>query len=128
MIALARRHYPSAMWQVRDIRDLELSATFDAILSWDGFFHLSVSEQRAALPRLPQWINAGGAFMSTIGHGEGEVTGTVHGDTVYHASLSHEEYHDTLKGLGFQTIQIWPDAEGSLGRTILLAAGFEPSG
>lgn len=122
MIALARRRYPQAEWLVRDMRQLDLTGRFDGIYSWDGFFHLSVAEQRAALPDLADRIGDGGAMLLTVGTGEGEVTGTVGGETVYHASLSEAEYRDILRRAGFREIAFVPEDPECLGRSVLMAS------
>ncbi|MGP1352902.1 MAG: class I SAM-dependent DNA methyltransferase [Parasphingopyxis sp.] len=122
MIALARRRYPQAEWLVRDMRQLDLPGRFDGIYSWDGLFHLSVAEQRAALPDLADRIGDGGAILLTVGTGEGEVTGTVGGETVYHASLSEAEYRDILRSAGFREITFVPEDPECLGRSVLMAS------
>ncbi|SIN59490.1 2-polyprenyl-3-methyl-5-hydroxy-6-metoxy-1,4-benzoquinol methylase [Parasphingorhabdus marina DSM 22363] len=123
MIALARQRYPAAEWHVQDINHLTIMGQFDGIYSWDGFFHLSVAEQRAVLPDLCQRIKEGGAMLLTVGTGEGEVTGTIGGETVYHASLSPEEYHSLLRENGFETITFVPEDDNCRGRSVLLATG-----
>lgn len=123
MIALARNRYPQAEWHVQDIRQLDLNGRFDGLYSWDGFFHLSTDEQRTALPDLAQRISDGGAMLLTVGTGEGEVTGTVGGETVYHASLSEAEYRDILEQAGFRQIIFVPEDPECQGRSVLLASG-----
>ncbi|MDV4146070.1 class I SAM-dependent methyltransferase [Shimia sp. FJ5] len=131
MIALAKQHFPTedwpnANWQVADIRALPEGPRFDGILSWDGVFHLSPEEQRAALPRMAALLRPGGAMMLTVGYGEGAVTGTVNSETVYHASLSTPDYIATLKAAGFQHVSVTPNDASVLGRCVLLATGFRP--
>ncbi|MGR3712298.1 MAG: class I SAM-dependent methyltransferase [Shimia sp.] len=123
MIALARKNLPSATFLKMDVATLDLTDTFDAILSWDGTFHLSVEEQRALLPQLATLTADGGSLMLTVGHGEGEVTGTVAGETVYHASLAPSEYIDTLTQLGFTNVAYTENDATTHGHNILLASG-----
>lgn len=122
MIDIAQSRFPQSHWQVGDIRHLPDIGLFDGIYSWDGFFHLSVSEQRAALPLLANRVKTGGAMLLTVGTGEGEVTGTVGGETVYHASLSPIEYERTLRACGFQTIVYKAEDPDCQGRSVLLAS------
>ncbi|MEM8799396.1 MAG: class I SAM-dependent methyltransferase [Pseudomonadota bacterium] len=130
MIALAEGRfvttsYPRAKWVVGDMRDPDeyrKLGPFDAIVSWGGFFHLTVTEQKAALPRLMQQINPGGAILLTIGTGEGEVTGTVAGKTVFHASLAPETYRDFAEAEGFRTIEIVLNDERCGGHSLFFAA------
>ncbi|QTD55610.1 class I SAM-dependent DNA methyltransferase [Parasphingorhabdus cellanae] len=123
MIDLARQHFPQAQWKVQDITKLKLNGQFDGIYSWDGFFHLSVAQQRDVIPSLCQSTKSGGSIMLTIGTGEGEVTGTVGGETVYHASLDPKEYKELFKEYGFADVQYVSKDPESLGRSVLLASG-----
>ncbi len=128
MIELARQHYPDTdwpevEWKVQDIMRLSLSGQFEGIYSWDGFFHLSIDQQRDVLPKLSDLVKAQGAIMLTVGTGEGEVTGTVGGETVYHASLAPDEYKDLLSQGGFETISYVAEDQSCMGRSVLLASG-----
>lgn len=104
MLALAREAFPEAEWLQGDMRAFDLNRDFDGVLSWDGLFHLSRREQLAALPIIAGHVREGGALLLTVGHEDGEVTGTVEGHSVYHASLAIETYTQLLKKLGFQTV------------------------
>ncbi|MEO0439399.1 MAG: class I SAM-dependent methyltransferase [Pseudomonadota bacterium] len=126
MIALARRRYPAADWHVQDINNLTIEGKFDGIYSWDGFFHLTVEEQRIAVPDLCHRVRSGGTILLTVGTGEGEVTGTVGGETVYHASLAPEEYDRLFHQNGFETVTFVPEDENCRGRSVLLASDKSP--
>jgi len=121
MLALARTNAPTATFLEMDLTALTLGDTFDAVLSWDGTFHLSVAEQRALLPKLAALTAPNGNLLLTIGDSEGEVTGTVSGETVYHASLYPEEYIDTLTELGFASVTYTANDPATHGHHILLA-------
>lgn len=123
MVARAQANVPAATFQVADMRNLDLGQTFDAILSWDAFFHLSPEEQRAALPLILTHLKPGGHLLLTVGDDEGEVTGTVAGEPVYHGSLSPAEYLDILQTAGFADITYNPNDPTVLGRYVLLARG-----
>lgn len=59
--------------------------------------------------------------MLTVGTHDGEVTGRVGDDIVYHASLSQDEYCDILSNQGLEIesfVTEDPDCDGS---TIMLA-------
>lgn len=128
MIALARQHYPEADWPeadwvVQDINHLGLKEQFDGIFSWDGFFHLSIDEQRTIIPKLSALVKPRGAIMLTVGTGEGEVTGNVGGETVYHASLAPKEYEELFCQHGFEAVSYVAEDPDCMGRSILLASG-----
>lgn len=122
MIELARQHYPDADWYLQDMKNLKLNGQFDGIYSWDGFFHLSIAEQRDSIPKLCNLIKREGSMMLTVGTGEGEVTGTVGGETVYHASLAPNEYRELLQQNGFKEVNYVAEDPDCLGRSVLLAS------
>ena len=124
MIAIAQASYPNAHWQVSDMRKLPELGQFHSIFSWDGFFHLSVEDQRQTLPRLAAMMEEDGRLLLTIGTGEGEVTGQVCGERVYHASLEPQEYRQILTDLGFATVEICLEDARCAGRSIVFAQGF----
>lgn len=104
MLAIARGRFPQAEWLLGDMRRPSLDRRFDGIVSWDGFFHLSRREQTDTIPKLAAYIRPGGALMLTVGDADGEITGTVEGHTVYHASLAIDAYQELLRQAGFQSI------------------------
>ena len=124
MIAIAQTRYPDAVWTVADMRALPDVGKFHGILSWHGFFHLSADEQRKALPEILSHMHAGGAIMLTVGPEAGEVTGTVAGEAVYHASLSSEEYEAILTGAGFTDVSFAPSYPACSRSSVILATGF----
>lgn len=121
MITLARETYPNSEWQVADIRDYSPETLFDGVYSWDGFFHLSIPEQRQALPRLSSWVKPGGSLLLTVGPEEGEVTGKIGEDIVYHASLSPDDYKERLNSLGFSRVEFLSKGTDEPSRCALLA-------
>ncbi len=102
MLEIARSRWPEGDWRQGDMRALSLSETYDGIVAWDSFFHLTQDEQRAALPRFAALINQGGSLLVTVGHDAGEVTGQVGADEVFHASLSPAEYAAILSDNGMR--------------------------
>lgn len=100
MLRIARGRWPKGDWRQGDMRDLDLEDRFDGIVAWDSFFHLTREEQKDCLPRLARHLSPGGRLLVTVGPGNGEVTGTVGGVTVYHASLSPAQYAMILEENG----------------------------
>ncbi|MEJ6397238.1 class I SAM-dependent DNA methyltransferase [Yoonia sp. 208BN28-4] len=100
MLDICRTRWPDGDWRLADMAALDLGESFDAIISWNGFFHLTAAQQKACIPRLAAHLNDGGMLMLTVGHSHGEVTGTVAGEAVYHASLSPAEYATAFEDAG----------------------------
>ena len=121
MVALGRCNFPDGTWHVQDMRDIRLNEKFDGLISWNGLFHLTVAEQRALIPQLVDYLHPGGGLMLTIGPQEGEVTGTVAGQSVYHASLDPREYTELLTASGFDPIEITLEDPNCGHHSILLA-------
>ncbi|MBT8142024.1 MAG: class I SAM-dependent methyltransferase [Gammaproteobacteria bacterium] len=121
MLEIARMRFPNASWVEMDMRDMQFDTKFDGIISWDGSFHLTQAEQRQLLLQFARHLHPNGALLMTIGHEAGEVTGTVEGDAVYHASMAPDEYRDILRSLEFGRIEIKLQDENCGLHSILLA-------
>ena len=61
--------------------------------------------------------------MATVGTDDGEVSGAVGGEAVYHASLARTEYLDLLREQGFASVTHFCDDADGLDRTVLFASG-----
>lgn len=103
------------------MRALSLGTAFDAIIGWDSFFHLTQSEQRAALPRIAAHLSPGGRLLLSVGPKAGEVTGTVEGAPVYHASLDAEDYRAILADAGAPVEAFVPEDPSCDYHSVLLA-------
>lgn len=121
MLDIARERWPDGDWREGDMRHLELHDKFDGIIAWNSFFHLTPEEQRTALPRFADHLTNGGRLLVTVGPRAGEVTGTVGGETVYHASLSPAEYATALEACGLRMTAFVAEDPGCGNHTILMA-------
>jgi ubiquinone/menaquinone biosynthesis C-methylase UbiE len=121
MLEIARQRLPEAAWVHADMRQLDLGRRFGGIVAWDSFFHLTRDEQRAVIPKLARHLLPQGALLLTVGPGDGEVTGTVEGESVYHASLSLEEYEKVLRGGGLAIVDFVAEDPGCGFHSVLLA-------
>jgi trans-aconitate methyltransferase len=61
MISLARSNFPDREWIIADMRALSLGRTFDGVMAWDSFFHLSFDDQRRMFPIFRATPNRGPA-------------------------------------------------------------------
>ncbi len=104
MIEIASSRFPDHEWLVGDMRSIDLDRKYDGIVGWHSFFHLTREEQRAALPKIAALLKPGGLLMVTIGPDDGEVTGMVGGEHVYHASLAENEYRQILDSVGLEVV------------------------
>ena len=121
MIKLFQSNVPNARAILADMRGLDLGETFDALLAWNSFFHLSQDDQRAMFAVFARHANPGAALLFTSGPEKGEEIGQVAGQSVYHASLDPAEYEGLLNGNGFQVKHFRPEDPDCSGHTIWLA-------
>ena len=121
MVAIFRENVPAARAILADMRGLDLGETFDAILAWNSFFHLSPDDQRSMFATFARHANPGAALMFTSGPESGERIGSVADKSVYHASLSPAEYEGLLNVNGFKVKHFRPEDPDCAGHTIWLA-------
>jgi cyclopropane fatty-acyl-phospholipid synthase-like methyltransferase len=121
MIALFQTNLPQARGILADMRGVDLGETFDAILAWNSFFHLSPDDQRAMFEVFARHSAPGAALMFTSGPEEGEEIGEVAGHSLYHSSLSPSEYEGLLNAYGFKVKHFRPEDPECAGHTIWLA-------
>lgn len=130
LLAMARARLPAGAWIEGDIRTLDLGRAFDGVLSWDGFFHLTQDEQRAAPPRIAAHVRAGGPLLLTVGPRECVSSGQVAiqedeaeaaDHAVAHASLSIEEYRTRLAACGIEVLDFVAQDPACGGRSVILA-------
>mgnify|MGYP001547094599 FL=1 len=81
-----------------------LQETFDGILAWDSFFHLTPDDQRRMFPIFRDHAKPGAPLMFTSGPRHGEAIGQLRGEPLYHASLAPEAYRTLLAAHGFAVI------------------------
>ena len=65
MIEMCRARCPDGEWHVGDMRQLALGQTFDGIVAWDSFFHLTADDQREMFPRFAGHASASAVLGST---------------------------------------------------------------
>lgn len=106
MLASARQRFPQQHWLQADMRQLELNDTFDGLIAWDSFFHLTREDQRRMLPVFSRHAHPGSVLMFTSGTSNGIAMGEFEGEPLYHASLAPEEYHQLLVENGFRVVEV----------------------
>lgn len=105
MLSICKIRFPDHEWIKADMREIKLEDTFNGIVSWGAFFHLTQDQQRVSLPKICKLLEADGLLLVTVGHEEGEVSGTVAGKPVYHSSLSKLEYETILEDCGLEVLE-----------------------
>lgn len=118
MIEIAQKDYPLAQWKVADMRTLNLQKKFDAIISWDSFFHLNFEEQAQMFPIFKNHLNVHGLLIFTSGPQRGEAIGDMNGHALYHSSLDENEYRELLLQNGFEVVSYDPENKDCGGHTV----------
>lgn len=104
MIERARSRFPHQRWRLLDMREMALNETFDGLIAWDSFFHLTREDQKKMFPLFARHSHPGTALLFTSGPGNGIAMGEFEGESLYHASLAPEEYQALLAAQGFSVI------------------------
>jgi SAM-dependent methyltransferase len=120
-LALARKRVPQANFLQGDLRTFDLDRTFDGIIAWDSFFHLSAEDQLDALRRFGHHATRDAVLLFNAGPRRGEAINPLYGEPLYHASLSAEEYRDALNEAGFSIVKHCVEDPNCNGRTVWLA-------
>lgn len=121
MIAFCKARFPDSLWDVADMRALSLGRTFDGILAWDSFFHLTRDDQRRMFSIFREHAAPNAALMFTSGPSDGVAMGTFGGEPLYHASLSPAAYRALLNENGFEIVANVFDDPQTGGHSIWLA-------
>ena len=121
MVDLFAKTLPHARALHADMRTLDLGETFDAILAWNSFFHLSQDAQRAMFGIFAAHAAPNAALMFTSGTSDGETWGHAVTEDVYHASLDPDEYRALLTENGFKVLSFHPDDPACQGHSVWLA-------
>ena len=64
--------YPRAEWHVCDMRALSLGKTFDGLIAWDSYFHLTQEDQRKMFEVFAKHSHQGSVLMFPSGPDHGE--------------------------------------------------------
>jgi SAM-dependent methyltransferase len=121
LIALCRGRFPDEDWRVADMRGLALGRTFDGLLAWDSFFHLSPDDQRGMFAVFRAHAAPGAPLLLTSGPAAGEAIGRFEGEPLYHASLAPAEYRSLLAAHGLEVVRHVAEDAGCGGHTVWLA-------
>lgn len=121
LLALCRQRFPDHRWIEGDMRGLALERSFNGIVAWDSFFHLTFDDQRAMFAVFAAHAAAGAALIFTSGPEHGEATGDHAGEALYHASLAPEEYRALLAANRFEVVAHKANDADCAGHTVWLA-------
>ena len=121
LISLCRARMPAQTWHVTDMRGLALERSYDGLVAWDSFFHLTTDDQRSMFPVFRAHSASGSMLMFTSGPAHGEAFGEFGGEVLYHASLDPAEYRALLDTNGFDVVDFRTEDPDCGGHTIWLA-------
>ena len=128
MVILASRNVPGGTFLCADIRQLDLTETFDAVLASFCIMHLDEQETRRFVKRLGSLLNPNGAlYLSFIeGNGGGFETTSFSEKQIYFHYYRQTEVIDLLTGSELIPQQIfredYREQDGSLSREVFVFA------
>lgn len=121
MLTRARARFPEQRWLYHDMRTLNLAETFDGLIAWDSFFHLTQDDQRRMFSVFARHSHPGSALMFTSGTDHGIAMGEFEGEPLFHASLAPDEYRLLLAEHGFAVLEMKMEDPECGGHTVWLA-------
>ena len=121
LIAKRGERFPQCRWAVADMRSLSLQRTFDGLIAWDSFFHLTPDDQRTMFSVFRDHAASDVALMFTSGPAHGVAIGEFEGAPLYHASLDADEYRALLKKNGLRVVRHVAEDPACNGHTVWLA-------
>lgn len=121
MIERCKTRFPESTWHVADMRALSLGRTFDGIIAWDSFFHLTREDQRRMFAVFRAHAAPKAALMFTSGPRDGVAMGTFGGEPLYHSSLAPDAYRTLLDENDFEVVANVFDDPQTRGHSIWLA-------
>lgn len=128
MLTRARACFPEQRWLHHDMRTLNLAETFDGLIAWDSFFHLTQDDQRRMFSVFARHSHPGSALMFTSGTDHGIAMGEFEGEPLFHASLAPEAYRELLAEHGFAVLEMKMEDPECGGHTVWLAKRGERLG
>jgi SAM-dependent methyltransferase len=87
--------------------------TFDAVVAWGILFHLSPTDQEAAIAKVSACLNPRGRFLFTSGDEEGTIESSMHGVTFHYVSLGSARYAAVLRANGLRLVDEHRDLWGN---------------
>ncbi len=101
LLAAFRARLPGHAAIEADMRALDLGKTFDGLIAWHSFFHLTFDEQRTMFATFARHAAPGAILMFTSGDRHGEAIARMGADPLFHASLAPDEYRAPARAKRF---------------------------
>jgi cyclopropane fatty-acyl-phospholipid synthase-like methyltransferase len=125
-IRLAKKHNPTAGYQVRDMRTLvQREYSVDGIVSFFAIFHLEREKHARLFRVLRSFLPVGGVLLVTMGASEWEGTDDFHGHVMFWSSYGPEKNCALIKEAGFDLVADTIDECGNERHQVLLARAGE---
>lgn len=113
----------NAQFYLCDFFEFKPDEKYDGIIAFDSFFHFPQKRQHEIYAKIADWINRDGYLLFTHGNKEGEITGTMFGETFYYSALDKENVHTLLLQYGFEIeLSIEKYQEDTMDRDLVIIA------
>lgn len=122
MLEIARRVVPEAQLIQADMRELDLTERFDAVIAWDSVFHVDRVNHRAIFQRIRNLLEpAGWLLLSAGGSSHEGFTSEMFGHTFFYSGYDPEELVALLSAEGFEIDLCEEDDPSSHGHVAVIA-------
>lgn len=128
LLDIAHASFPDHRWIAADMRQFSCPDTFQGVIAWHSFFHLTPDDQRPMFARFRRLAAPGAALMFTSGPAQGHAIGQFEGRSLYHGSLAPAEYRQLLADNGFDVVRHVANDPTCGGATIWLARQVDRHG
>jgi cyclopropane fatty-acyl-phospholipid synthase-like methyltransferase len=91
------RNIKNAEFQLCDFFNFKPVEKYDGIIAFDSFFHFEKEKQDKIYAMVSGWMEKGSRILFTHGNRDGEISGTMFGETFYYSALETEHVHTLLK-------------------------------
>ena len=105
LISHCQATFPDQAWLTADMRSLDLGATYDGIVAWHSFIHLTPDDNRRMVPILRRHSRPGTVIMFTCCREPGDMLGTYRGEALYHGGIDQDEFRRLLKTHDFDVLE-----------------------
>ena len=96
---------PKATFLLCDFFDYQPMEKYDGIVAFDSFFHFPLDRQAEIYRTVSAWMNNDAFLLFTHGNTEGEIEGTMYGETFYYSALGRAHVHALLLASGFAIVE-----------------------
>ncbi|MDY4788195.1 MAG: class I SAM-dependent methyltransferase [Bacilli bacterium] len=102
---------PNASFIVEDLLNYKSEERYDAIIAFDSIWHIDYDNQEKIYQIVSSLLVPNGLFIFTHGKNDGEIIGTMWGESFYHSALDAKKVVNLLEQNHFKIVAYVEDYE-----------------